>query len=76
MSLVGIVRYLEIGPYGERTRRQLIIKADHPQPPAADGAEWRIDPTFNAADEILKSSGFKHVLASALKKGYEIISAR
>jgi hypothetical protein len=45
----------------------------HNQPPA-HGAQWRIDQTFNAGDEILKSSGFREVLASVLKKGYEIVS--
>jgi hypothetical protein len=52
----------------------LLIKVDAPQPAPAHGAQWRIDQTFNAGDEILKSSGFREVLASVLKKGYEIVS--
>jgi hypothetical protein len=74
MTNTGIVRYLEFGGYGERTGRQLLIKADAPQPAPAHGAQWRIDQTFSARDEILKSSGFREVLASVLKKGYEIVS--
>jgi hypothetical protein len=70
----GIVRYLEFGGYGERTGRQLLIKVDDSRPAPAHGAQWRIDHTFNAGDEILKSSGFREVLASVLKKGYEIVS--
>ena len=71
MTNTGIVRYLEFGGYGERTGRQLLIKADAPQPAPAHGAQWRIDQTFK---EILKSSGFREDLASVLKKGYEIVS--
>jgi hypothetical protein len=74
MTNTGIIRYLEFGGYGERTGRQLFIKADAPLPAPAHGAQWRIDQTFNAGDEILKSSGFRQVLASVLKNGYEIVS--
>ena len=74
MTDTGIVRYLEFGGYGERTGRQLVIKADAPKPAPAPGAQWRIDQAFNAGDKILKSSGFREVLASVLKKGYEIVS--
>ena len=74
MISTGIIRYLEFGGYGERTGRQLLIKVDAPQPAPAHGAQWRIDQTFNEGDEILKSSGFREVLASVLKKGYEIVS--
>ena len=73
MSNSGIVRYFEFGGYGERTGRQLLIKADTDRPNPAEGAQWRIDPHFNAGDEILKSSGFSEVLASVLKNGYKIV---
>jgi hypothetical protein len=74
MSNARIVRFIEIGAYGERSGRQLLIKADAFRPPAADGAEWHIDSTFNAGDEILKSSGFRDVLAAVLKDGYAIVA--
>jgi hypothetical protein len=74
MTNSGIVRYLEFGGYGELTVCQLLIKVDASRPDPAHGAQWRIDHTFNAEDEILKSSGFREVLASVLKKGYEIVS--
>jgi hypothetical protein len=69
-----IVRYFEYGGFGERTGRQLLIKDHTPKPDPAVGAQWRIDAAFNAGDEILKSSGFKEVLASVLKNGHEIVS--
>jgi hypothetical protein len=69
-----IVRYFELGESGERTGRQLIIKDHTPKPPPADGAQWRLDPDFNAGDELLESSGFREVLASALKNGHQVIS--
>jgi hypothetical protein len=74
MSHAGIVRFIEIGAYGERSGRQLLIKAGASQPAPADGAEWRIDLTFNAGDEILKSSGFRDVIAAVLKDGYAIVA--
>jgi hypothetical protein len=64
MSNARIVRLVEIGAYGERSGCQPLIKADTTRPAAAEGAEWHIDPTFNAGDEILKSSGFRDVLAA------------
>lgn len=69
-----IVRYLEIGGSGEPTGRQLIIKDHTPKPPPAHGAQWRLDPDFNVGDELLESSGFREVLASALKNGHQVIS--
>ena len=68
-----IVRYFEFDESGERTGRQLIIKDHTPKPPPADGAEWRLDTDFNVGDELLESSGFREVLASALKNGPQII---
>jgi hypothetical protein len=70
-----IVRYFEYGGFGERTGRHLLIKDHTPKPDPAEGAQWRLDPDFNAGDEILKSSGFKEVLDSVLKNGHEIIAA-
>jgi hypothetical protein len=69
-----IVRYFEYGGFGERTGRQLLIKDHTPKPDPARGAQWRLDPDFNAGDETLKSSGLKEVLASVFKKGHEIVS--
>jgi hypothetical protein len=69
-----IVRYFEYGAFGERTGRQLLIKDHTPKPDPTEGAQWRIDPDFNAGDEILKSSGLKAVLLSVLKNGHEIVS--
>jgi hypothetical protein len=69
-----IVRYFEYGGFGERTGRQLLIKEHTPKPDPARGAQWRLDPDFNAGDEIIKSSSLKEVLASVLKKGHEIVS--
>jgi hypothetical protein len=68
-----IIRYFEFGKSGERTGRQLFIKDHTPKPPPADGAQWRFDTDFNVGDELLKSSGFREVLASALKNGAQTI---
>ena len=69
-----IVRYFELDESGERTGRQLIIKDHTPKPLPADGAEWRLDTDFNVGDELLELSGFREVLASALKNGHQVIS--
>jgi hypothetical protein len=53
-----IVRYFEFDESGERTGRQLIIKDHTPKPPPADGAQWRLDPDFNAGDELLEPFPF------------------
>ena len=72
--MTGVTRYFEIGAYGERTGRQLLLKPGAAMPHPTESATWRADPTFSAADELLKSSGFKQVLTSVLKNGHEIIS--
>jgi hypothetical protein len=69
-----VVRYFEYGGFGERTGRQLVIRDHTPKLDPAAGAQWRLDADFNAGDEILKSSGFKAVLASVLKNGHEIVA--
>jgi hypothetical protein len=67
-----IVRYFEYGGLSEKTGRQLLIRDPTSKPDPADGAQWRLDPDFNAGDEILKSPDFRKVLASVLKNGYAI----
>jgi hypothetical protein len=46
MNNTRIVRFIEIGAYGERSGRQLLITADASRSAAADSAEWHIDPAF------------------------------
>lgn len=73
--MASLVRYFEIGDYGEKTGRQLIAKADAELPAPADRANWRIDSSFDLATELLDAPSFKSVLESVLKNGHEIVSS-
>jgi hypothetical protein len=70
----GVARFFEIDAYGRRTGRQLLLKPNEPMPAPLAGAAWSADSAFNVADELLASSGFREVLASVLKNGFEIVT--
>jgi hypothetical protein len=72
--MLGVRRFFEIDAYGRQTGRQLLLKSGEALPQPLEDSTWSADPTFSAADEILKSSGFKAVLASVLKNGFEIVT--
>lgn len=73
MSEPGIFRFIETDSYGVKTGRALIIKRGSPKPPAASKTTWRIDPTFNVAEELLETSSFKAVIAAVLDNGLQIV---
>ena len=70
----GVRRFFEMDAYGRHTGRQLLLKPGEAMPQPLEASTWSADPTFSAADEILKSSGFKQVLASVLENGFEIVT--
>jgi hypothetical protein len=71
----GVARFFEVDAFGRRTGRQLLLKPGTTMPQAADNSTWSADQQFSAADELMKSSAFKQVLASVLKNGFEIVTA-
>jgi hypothetical protein len=45
-------------------------------PAPLPGAEWQLDASFNAADEILRDPELATVYKAALEKGAEIVIGR
>jgi hypothetical protein len=68
------MRFFEIDAYGRQTGRQLLIKPGQAMPQPLGGSAWSADSKFSAANELFASSGFKGVLASVLKNGFEIVT--
>jgi hypothetical protein len=69
----GVTRFFEIDACGKQTGRQLLVMPGEAAPEPLTGATWSPDPKFNLANELMKSSGFREVLESVLKNGFEIV---
>jgi hypothetical protein len=67
-------RYVEWMSRGRRTDRVTYVLKELPM--ARPGAEWQIDPKFNAAEEILAASELKDVFAKAIAKGVAVPGAK
>ena len=65
--MANILRYVEIGGFGERTGRQIIAKVVETElPPAADNARWRLDETFDLATQLMETPSFRDVIETVL----------
>lgn len=73
MMKTRLRRFYEALPYGERTARLAYVISIAAMPDAANGAEWREDPTFNVADAILGDPGLKRVLTAAIDAGCVVV---
>jgi hypothetical protein len=71
--MAGLERYVEWLGRGRRTERvaYVINKSNVPKP--LPGAEWQLDPKFNAAEEVLGDPALKATFKAALEKGSELV---
>jgi hypothetical protein len=61
---------------GRRTDRIAYVMKEWDLPVPLPGAEWQLDASFNAGDEILRDPDMKAVLKSALENGVAVIIRR
>jgi hypothetical protein len=67
------LRYVEWMSRGRRTGRVVYATKERNGPKPLPGAEWQLDPKFNAAEELLRDPELKTVIEAALKKGAEVV---
>jgi hypothetical protein len=72
-SAPKLMRYIEWMTRGLRTGRTAYVLRQWDLPVPLPGAEWALDPKFNAADELLNDPKLKATIAAALKNGVEIV---
>ena len=70
----GLQKHLEWLSGGRRTARVAYVLEERNLPAAKAGAEWRVDPSFNAAKEILANPALKNVFKKAIHKGLTLVS--
>jgi hypothetical protein len=66
-------RFIERGSKGETSGRIAYVLKPELLVPPQTGMEWQADPTFNAAEELLKQASLKQVYAAALKDGVAVV---
>jgi hypothetical protein len=66
--------YVEGMPYGRKTNRTAYVMQTAALPVPRPGSAWREDPSFSAADELLRDPGLKAVFEAALESGCEIVT--
>jgi hypothetical protein len=67
-------KFVEQGPYGEKTGRTAYAFGPGNLPNAADGLEWKPVTPFSAADDVLRNAGLVEVFKAAIANGYAVVS--
>jgi hypothetical protein len=74
--LAGLKKYVEWMSRGRKTDRVAYVMNERDLPGPKVGAEWQVDNTFNAAEELLRDPALKNVFKSAIDNGSAIIIQR
>jgi hypothetical protein len=72
--MIMLKKFIEQGPYGEKSGRVAYAFQSNSLPQPQDGMNWQISPSFNAANELLQSPGLKEVFKVAVDKGCALIA--
>ena len=75
-TMPGLRRYIEWMSRGRRTDRTAYVMKEWDLPAPLPGAEWQLDASFNAGDEILRDPELATVYKAALEKGAELVIRR
>lgn len=67
--MAGLKKYVEWMSRGRKTDRVAYVMSVQDLPEPKVGAEWQIDNTFNAAEELLRHPSLKEVFKTAIDKG-------
>jgi len=71
-AVTGLRKYVEWMTRGRRTDRTAYVTSEFDLPAPVPGAEWQLDPQFDAAKEVSVDPALKAILTSALDKGTEL----
>jgi hypothetical protein len=71
--MAGLKRYVEWMSRGRRTERVVYVINESNVPKPLPGAEWQLDPKFNAAEELLGDPELKDVFKAAVENGSELV---
>jgi hypothetical protein len=71
--LAGLKKYVEWMSRGRKTDRVAYVMSVQNLPQPKVGAEWQIDDTFNAAEELLRHPNVKEIFKTAIDKGSAVI---
>ena len=66
-------KFVERRPNGKRSGRVAYAFSQANLPSSGAGLEWRLDPDFNAAEEVLADGALKAVFKLAIDAGCAIV---
>lgn len=71
--MAGLKKYVEWMSRGRKTDRVAYVLDEWDLPEPVAGAEWAIDSSFNAAEEVLRDPTLKDTFKSAIDSGSAIV---
>jgi hypothetical protein len=71
--MAGLRKYVEWMSRGRKTDRVAYVMNEWDLPKPGAGAEWAIDNTFNAAEELLQDPTLKNAFKAAVDNGSAIL---
>ncbi len=67
-------KFIEQGAYGEKSGRVAYAFASSLLPEPAEGMDWRVAPSFNAANELLNDESLAKVFKAAIDNGHAVVT--
>ena len=71
--MAGLKKYVEWMSRGRKTDRVAYVLRERDLPDPTAGAEWAVDITFNAAEELLRDPTLKDAFKSAIDNGSTVV---
>jgi hypothetical protein len=71
--LAGLKKYVDWMSRGRKTDRVAYVLRERDLPDPTAGAEWAVDITFNAAEELLRDPTLKDAFKSAIDNGSTVV---
>ena len=71
--MAGLKKYAEWMSRGRKTDRVAYVLRERDLPEPTAGAEWAVDITFNAAEELLRDPTLKDAFKSAIDNGSTVV---
>jgi hypothetical protein len=69
----ALKKYVEWMSRGRKTGRVAFVTSPWNMPEPTVGAEWQVDNSFNAVEELQRNPDFKDVFMSAINSGAAIV---
>ena len=71
--MAGLKKYVDWMSRGRKTDRVAYVLRERDLPDPTAGAEWAVDITFNAAEELLRDPTLKDAFKSAIDNGSTVV---